>query len=195
VQPVLPRLAEQAGALLQAPITRWSDAAAPQVGNILAPFSHLMQRVEPAKVQAMIDASAAEFAASQPAAAPAAAVDDGAALTAEPLAPVIAFDDFAKVDLRVARVISAEEVPKAKKIIKLTVSLGGEDRRTVFAGIKAAYKPESLVGRLVVIVANLAPRQMSFGLSEGMVIAAGPGEAEIFVLAPDAGAKPGQRIH
>ena len=143
----------------------------------------------------MITASAAEFTVIQPAAPAAPAVDDGAALSAEPLAPVIAFDDFAKIDLRVARIITAEEVPKAKKILKLTVSLGGEDRRTIFAGIKTAYKAEDLAGRLVVIVANLAPRQMSFGLSEGMAIAAGPGEPDIFLLSPDSGAKPGQRVH
>ncbi|HTU62246.1 MAG TPA: methionine--tRNA ligase, partial [Polyangiales bacterium] len=85
--------------------------------------------------------------------------------------------------------------PEAKKLLKLTVSLGGDNKRTIFAGIKAAYAPESLVGRLVVIVANLAPRQMKFGLSEGMVVAAGAGGTEVFVLAPDSGAKPGHRVH
>jgi methionyl-tRNA synthetase len=131
----------------------------------------------------------------EPQAAPTAQVDDGAALAAEPLAATCTFDDFQKVDLRVARVVAAEEVPKAKKILKLTLSLGGEEQRTVFAGIKTAYAADKLVGRLVVFVANLAPRQMSFGVSEGMVIAAGPGEQDIFVLSPDAGAKPGQRVH
>jgi methionyl-tRNA synthetase len=92
-------------------------------------------------------------------------------------------------------VVHAEAVPEARKLLKLTVSLGGDNTRTIFAGIKAAYEPEQLIGRLVVIVANLAPRQMKFGLSEGMVIAAGPGASEVFVLAPDAGAKPGQRVH
>ena len=97
---------------------------------------------------------------------------------------------------RVARIIAAEEVPKAKKILKLTLSLGGDQTRTVFAGIKTAYAdPRPLVGRLVIFVANLAPRQMSFGLSEGMVIAAGPGDTDIFLLTPDAGAVPGQRVH
>jgi methionyl-tRNA synthetase len=87
-------------------------------------------------------------------------------------------------------------VPKAKKIIKLTVTLGGDDRRTVFAGIKTAYgDPSKLVGRLIVIVANLAAKPMSFGTSEGMAIAAGPGGSDIFLLSPDSGAKPGQRIH
>jgi methionyl-tRNA synthetase len=190
--PVLPGLAAEAGRLLGAPITAWGDAQRPLAGNAIAPFQHLVARVDSAKLQAMIASSAVEAPAAAPAAAP---VDDGAALAAEPLAPVCTFEDFQKVDLRVARVVAAEEVPKAKKILKLTLSLGGNQQRTVFAGIKTAYKPEQLTGRLVVFVANLAPRQMSFGLSEGMVVAAGPGDAEIFVLSPDAGARPGQRVH
>ena len=198
--PVLPRLAEQAGTLLGAPITAWDDARAPITGTAIAPFARMFDRVDPAKVAAMIDASkeaqpvtAPTTPPSTPAAAP--TVDDGAALAAEPLAATIAFEDFAKVDLRVARVLSAEEVPGAKKILKLSLSLGGDQTRTVFAGIKTAYQASALVGRLVVFVANLAPRQMSFGTSEGMVVAAGPGGSEIFLLAPDAGAKPGQRVH
>jgi methionyl-tRNA synthetase len=91
--------------------------------------------------------------------------------------------------------VAAEEVPEAKKLLKLTLSLGGDQRRTVFAGIKAAYSPDDLVGRLVVAVANLAPRQMRFGLSEGMVTAAGPGGSDVFLLSPDQGAQPGQRVH
>ena len=122
-------------------------------------------------------------------------VESDESLLAEPLAGQISIEDFAKVDLRVARVVAAEEVPEARKLVKLTVSLGGDNRRTVFAGIKAAYKPEQLVGRLVVIVANLAPRQMKFGLSEGMVVAAGPGGKVIYILSPDSGAVPGQRVH
>ena len=189
--PVLPTFAEQAGTLLGAPVTRWEDAQAPVAGNALGAFSHMLQRVDPAKVQAMVEASRV----AEPTAAPAAQADDGAALAAEPLAATCTFDDFQKVDLRVARVVAAEEVLKAKKILKLTLSLGGTEQRTVFAGIKTAYAADKLVGRLVVFVANLAPRQMSFGVSEGMVIAAGPGEQDIFVLSPDAGAKPGQRVH
>jgi methionyl-tRNA synthetase len=124
------------------------------------------------------------------------ALQDGPeALAAEPLAAECTIDDFAKVDLRVARVLTAEEVPEARKLLKLTLSLGGDVRKTVFAGIKRAYKPEDLVGRLVICVANLQPRQMKFGLSEGMVAAAGSGGDEVFLLSPDSGAKPGQRVH
>ena len=113
----------------------------------------------------------------------------------EPLAEECTIDDFVKVDLRAARVVSAERVEGARKLLKLNLSLGGDHRRQVFAGIKAAYEPESLVGRLVVMVANLKPRQMKFGLSEGMVCASGPGKDEVFLLSPDEGAKPGQRVH
>ena len=121
--------------------------------------------------------------------------DTADSLAAEPLAPECTIDDFTKVDLRVARIIAAENVAEAKKLLKLTLSMGGGVERQVFAGIKAAYKPEELVGRLVVMVANLAPRQMKFGLSEGMVTACGPGGEEVFLLALDEGAKPGMRVH
>ena len=121
--------------------------------------------------------------------------DSPAPLTAEPMAPECSIDDFVKVDLRVARIVAAEQVPEARKLLRLTLSLGGDVRKNVFAGIKSAYEPEQLVGRLVICVANLAPRQMKFGLSEGMVAAAGSGGAEIFLLSPDSGAQPGQRVH
>ena len=121
--------------------------------------------------------------------------DSGDALAAEPLAPECTIDDFTKVDLRVARVIAAEDVAEAKKLLKLTLSLGGGTTKTVFAGIKEAYQPSDLVGRLVICVANLAPRKMKFGMSEGMVTACGPGGAEVFLLSPDSGAVPGQRVH
>ena len=121
--------------------------------------------------------------------------DSGDSIAAEPLADECSIDDFVKVDLRVARVIAAEDVPEARKLLKLTLSLGGGELRTVFAGIKAAYETEKLVGRLVVCVANLAPRKMKFGTSEGMVTASGPGGGDVFLLAPDDGAVPGQRVH
>jgi len=104
-------------------------------------------------------------------------------------------DDFVKVDLRVARIVEANSVPEADKLLQLTLSLGGDERRNVFAGIKSAYDPEELVGRLVICCANLKPRKMRFGTSEGMVLASGPGGKDVFLLSPDEGAVPGQRVH
>jgi methionyl-tRNA synthetase len=121
--------------------------------------------------------------------------DSGQPLIDEPMADECTIDDFMKVDLRVARIVQAEHVEEARKLLKLTLSLGGDHTKQVFAGIKAAYKPEDLEGRLVVMVANLKPRKMKFGLSEGMVCASGPGGEEVFLLTPDEGAKPGQRVH
>jgi len=191
--PVLPRLAQQTGELLNQPIGRWGESKEPLVGKPVAPFKHMMKRVRQEQVDAMIEGSKEQGPAATGAAA--APQDSDQPLAAEPLAPTISFDEFMKVDLRVARVVAAEDVPGARKLLKLTLSLGGEHRRTVFAGIKAAYEPEGLVGRLVVCAANLAPRQMKFGLSEGMIVASGPGGKEVFLLAPDEGALPGQRVH
>ena len=204
--PVLPKLAQQCGDLLNVKIQHWNDSQTPLVGTNISKFEHLLQRIAPEKVQAMIDESKEAAPATTPAApattsetpeTPASTGfnDSGDALLAEPMAPTCTIDDFTKVDLRVARIIKAEEVPEAKKLVKLTVSLGGDNTRTLFAGIKAAYTLEQLQGRLVVIVANLQPRQMKFGLSEGMVTAAGPGGTEVFLLGIDSGAVPGQRVH
>jgi methionyl-tRNA synthetase len=198
--PVLPKLAQQCGQLLNDPIRDWSQSQKPLVGTPVSKFAHMLQRVKPEDVQKMIDESkpAEETTpadTSGTAAAPPAFQDSDEPLKNEPMAPTCSIEDFAKVDLRVARVLSAEDVPEARKLLKLTLSLGGDVRKTVFAGIKAAYKPEDLVGRLVVCVANLAPRQMKFGLSEGMITAAGAGGEEVFLLAVDEGAKPGHRVH
>lgn len=194
--PVVPTLADRAGELFGSPIHSWKDSRTPLTGTRLQPFQHLVQRVDPKKVQAVIDASAAgpDAAASTSVAAGTADTDGPEALDAEPLAPECGIEDFSKVDLRVARIVAAESVPEADKLLRLTVSLGGGVRRNVFAGIKAHYDPESLVGRLVIVVANLKPRKMRFGLSEGMVVAAG-GKGESFLLQPDSGARPGQRVH
>jgi methionyl-tRNA synthetase len=199
--PVLPGLAEQSGTLMNAPITSFSDANTPLVGTRLSPFTHLMQRADAKKLQKVIEATRTNDPAPEPVS-PAkkaktnadTSADYGQSMMAEPLAPECTIDDFAKVDLRVARIVSAEEVPEAKKLLKLTVNLGGEIERTIFAGIKSAYSAEKLTGRLVVVVANLKPRKMKFGTSEGMVIAAGPGGEDIFLLSPDSGAVPGQRV-
>jgi len=112
----------------------------------------------------------------------------------EEVRPTITIDDFAKIDLRIAKIINAEAVPEAEKLLKLTLDIGEENPRQVFAGIKAAYEPESLIGKYTVMVANLAPRQMRFGLSEGMVLAAGPGGAELWILEPHVGAQAGMRV-
>ena len=198
--PVLPRLAEQAGQLLQQPIRSWEDAQTPLVGTRVTKFEHLMKRVELAQVKAMIeDGIQASTEAGAPAtpAVPSTPWNDGPEpVAAEPLVvEYCTIDDFVKVDLRVARVVAANEVAGADKLLQLTLSLGGEGTRNVFAGIKSAYKPEDLVGRLVILCANLAPRKMKFGVSEGMVLAAGAGGKEIFLLNPDSGAKPGHRVH
>jgi methionyl-tRNA synthetase len=191
--PVLPRFAEESARLLsiEEP-TRWEDASTPVVGTRVVKFEHLMERVDPEKVAAMTEASREAVEAAKEAGvfnAP-----DDAALAGEPFEAECTIDDFSKVDLRVAEIVSAQAVPKANKLLQLELSLGGDERRTVFAGIKKAYEPESLVGRLTVVVANLAPRKMKFGTSEGMVLAAGPGGDELYILSPDSGAKPGQRI-
>ena len=189
--PVLPQLAQQTGELLGRPIESWDESQTPVTGGKINKFKHMMKRVDRKKIDKMIAASTQPDA-SLPPAESTSATDE---LAAEPLAEEIVFDDFVKVDLRVARVETAEDVPGAKKLLKLTLSLGGEHRRTVFAGIKEAYKPEDLVGRLVICAANLAPRKMKFGLSEGMILASGPGRKEVFMLSPDDGAQPGQRVH
>ena len=110
------------------------------------------------------------------------------------IAPTITIDDFVKIDLRIARIVNAEHVEGADKLLKLTLDMGAEKQRTVFAGIKSAYDPDQLKDRLTVVVANLAPRKMKFGLSEGMVLAAGPGGKEIWLLSPDSGAQPGMKV-
>ena len=192
LSPVLPQLSQQVGELLGKPIERWDESQTPLTGTPVAKFKHLMKRIEAKDVEKMVDESKVE----DTAATPEVAFDDSAQpLLDEPLAEECTYDDFMKVDLRVARVVAAEHVPDARKLLKLTLSLGGEERRQVFAGIKAAYEPEALVGRLVVMVANLAARKMKFGLSEGMVVAAGPGGEDVFLLGIDSGAVPGQRVH
>ncbi len=194
LSPVLPRLAQQCEALLGEPITSWSQSQTPLLGITVNPFEHMLARVNPEDIQAMIEESKQDSAPETTT--PADPWNDtGDALAAEPLAEECTIEDFAKVDLRVARIIAAEQVPEARKLLRLTLSLGGDVRKNVFAGIKAAYDPEKLIGRLVVCVANLKPRQMKFGLSEGMVTAAGSGGDEVFLLAPDSGAKPGMRVH
>ena len=198
--PVLPLLARRTGKLLNDPIVAWEQSQKPLLGKSVGKFEHLMQRVDRKRVEAMVASSTEATeesgkAISSPLAAAATPVDSDAPLLAEPLTEEIGFNEFAKVDLRVARIIEAEDVAGAQKLLKLTLSLGGDHRRTVLAGIKGVYKPEDLLGRLVICAANLAPRKMKFGANEGMIVAAGGGEGEIYLLSPDKGAKPGQRVH
>ena len=193
--PVLPTLADQCELLLGDKITSWEQSKQPLVGTPVAKFKRMMDRLQKEDLDKMIEESKDDAAADAVADAGSQYNDSDQPLKDEPLADEITIDDFAKVDLRVARVVSAEHVPEANKLLKLTLSLGGDERRQVFAGIKAAYEPEALVGRLVVMVANLKPRKMRFGLSEGMVTASGPGGADVFILGVDDGAQPGQRVH
>jgi methionyl-tRNA synthetase len=192
--PVLPRLAAQTARLLNDDIGPgdWLKAASPLLGNRVNKFEHFMKRVELAQVTAMIEESKSPEAS----AAPPVPTDGPEALAKEPLTEQhCTYDDFVKVDMRVARVIAAEDVTDSNKLLRLTLSLGGDVRRNVFAGIKGVYQPADLIGRLVVCCANLEPRKMRFGISEGMVLAAGSGGNEIFILQPDSGAVPGQRVH
>ncbi len=193
--PVLPELAAQCGELLGDELTSWEQSQSPLLGTPVAKFKRMMDRLQTEDLEKMIDESKELSAADVASDDTPQFNDSDQPLKDEPLADEITIDDFAKVDLRVARVLKAEHVPEANKLLKLTLSLGGSETRQVFAGIKAAYEPEALIGRLVVMVANLQPRKMRFGLSEGMVTAAGPGGAEVFVLGVDEGAQPGQRVH
>jgi methionyl-tRNA synthetase len=192
LSPVLPHLAEQTGELFGRPIMGWQEADQPLLGVPVRPFKHLMQRVDPKKVDAVVRASmnAAEDAAK------ARSADASATSTTspEPIAPECTIEDFAKVDLRIARVLEASAVPGSDKLLKLRLSLGGSEERTVFAGIKGAYTPEALIGRLVVCVANLKPRKMKFGVSEAMILAASTDGGPVRLLGVDEGAEAGTRV-
>ena len=205
LKPVMPKLAAAAEEFLAATAARWDDVTTPLLDRRLQPYAPLATRVDPTAVKALLEASTESL---KPTEAPPRAQAAKATATAQPAKalpsagapaesiaaqPRISIDDFAKLDLRVARIDAAELVDGADKLLKLTVDLGGE-QRTVFAGIRAAYEAEKLVGRLAVLVANLEPRKMRFGISEGMVLAAGPGGAEIFLVAPDSGATPGMKV-
>jgi len=179
--PILPLMTKQVEAFLAAPIT-WQPE--PLLAHTINRFKPLMKRVEKKQIDAMIEASKESLATTMPQSVP----------SVEAVAKTIDYDDFAKVDLRIARIVKAESVEGAKKLLRLTLDVGEEKTRNVFAGIKDAYAPEQLTGRLTVMVANLAPRKMSFGVSEGMVLAAGPGKKDLFILSPDEGAQPGMRV-
>lgn len=195
LSPVLPELTGKANELFGVEISDWSDSQSPITGSQIAKFKHMMQRVDIKDVEAMIDETKDEAAAEETQSAANEHQDSDQPLKDEPLAEECTIDDFVKVDLRVARIVAAQHVEGADRLLQLTLSLGGDEIRNVFAGIKSAYEPEELIGRLVVCVANLQPRKMRFGVSEGMITAAGPGGSDVFLLAPDSGAQPGQRVH
>lgn len=185
LKPVMPLLAERAEAFLGETLS-WDGVAQPLTNHQLAPFKALFSRIEPAKVEAMVEASKEDLAKEQ-------SPKVAGPLADDPISETIAYDDFAKIDLRVALIVKAEAVPEAEKLLKLQLDIGGETRQ-VFAGIKSAYNPEDLEGKLTVMVANLAPRKMRFGMSEGMVLAAGPGGKDLWILEPQEGAQPGMRV-
>ncbi|WP_036251603.1 methionine--tRNA ligase [Methylobacter sp. BBA5.1] len=187
LKPVIPALASEAEQFLNIASQAWPAAGAqPLTDHVINDFKPLMTRVEPDKIAAIIEASRENLEkTTEP--------PKAKARTCDPIADTIEFDDFAKLDLRIARIVKAAPVEGADKLLQLTVDIGDETRN-IFAGIKSAYAPEDLEGKLTVVVANLAPRKMRFGVSEGMVLAAGPGGKDLWVLHPDNGAQPGMRV-
>jgi methionyl-tRNA synthetase len=190
--PVLPRLAGDAAAFLRADVAAWSDAGTPlPEGHAIAPYRHLMTRVDPKQMDALFEAPAVPEApkAAEPIVVPPPAAEQPA---------TVSIDDFTKIDLRIARIVACEAVEGSTKLLRLTLDVGEAGRtRNVFSGIAGAYGPAELVGKLTVVVANLAPRKMKFGLSEGMVLAASAkdgGAPGLFLLEPHPGAVPGMRV-
>ena len=206
LKPVLPKVAEAVEAFLGIAPLAWNDAATPlPAGHAINAYSHLMTRIDPKLVAALVEANKVSLA-PVPEAAPqkhaekqekAAETVTAAAEVGGVAGPHISIDDFMKIELKVARIVDAGHVEGAEKLIRLSLDIGEEKPRQVFAGIKSAYDPAQLIGRLTVMVANLAPRKMKFGLSEGMILAASDADGKtpgIFLLAPDAGACPGMRV-
>ena len=187
LKPVLPSTVAKAEAFLNIDALDWQAAARPLLAHEINPFKPLMTRIESEQIDKMIEQTQAEQAL------PGSAEPVSKPIMEDPIAAEINFEDFAKVDLRVVTIANAEAVEGADKLLALTLDLGGETRQ-VFAGIKSAYAPESLIGKQTIMVANLTPRKMRFGVSEGMVLAAGPGGEDIFLLSPDEGALPGMRV-
>ena len=180
LKPVLPKTAGNVELFLNIPPLKWEDAGQPLLNHRINRFKPLLTRIEDKQIEAMVEETRAEPKLSGP-------------LADMPVADQISIDDFSRVDLRIARIVDASHVEGADKLLQLTLNLGFDDRN-IFAGIKSAYQPEDIKGRLTVVVANLAPRKMKFGTSEGMVLCAGPGGKDLFLLSPDEGAIPGMRI-
>jgi methionyl-tRNA synthetase len=196
LQPVLPDMAAQAQRFFQERSWIWASAAKPLLGTAIEPYQALATRLDPKSVARLVDpdpepAAAPDAGAARATAAPAVAPPASASSAAGKL---ISIDEFLAVDLRIAKVLEADLIAGADKLLKLRLDVGELGERQIFAGIRAAYDPKTLVGRLIVVVANLEPRKMRFGTSEGMLLAAGPGGKDIFVLGPDSGAVPGMRV-
>ncbi|VAW96901.1 Methionyl-tRNA synthetase [hydrothermal vent metagenome] len=189
LKPVLPVMAEKAEVFLNIEALNWYSCAEPLTDHLIKKFKPLMTRIEQDKIDAVLADAQKTLAAEQPAK----PVNKKETSNMDPIAETIQYDDFAKIDLRIARIAKAEHVEGADKLLQLTLDLGDETRN-VFAGIKSAYTPEDLEGKLTVMVANLAPRKMRFGISEGMVLAAGPGGKDLWILEPGEGAQPGMRV-
>jgi methionyl-tRNA synthetase len=184
--PVIPHTAKKAADFLNTDLQRWYEAEKPLLNHSIKAFKPLLQRIETDTLETIMEQSKEDLKA-------ATLKTLSGPLADDPISDEITFDDFAKLDFRIAKIVAAHDVPEADKLLQLTLDIGGVEKN-VFAGIKAAYKPEDLVGRKTVMVANLAARKMRFGLSEGMVLAAGPGGEDIFLLSPDDGAEPGMRV-
>jgi methionyl-tRNA synthetase len=204
LKPVLPLLAESVEGFLGIAPLVWADVAAPlSSSQPINAYKHLMTRVDPKQIEALIAANRESVAPGQAAAVPAAAASAStskkAAKVKEPEAEgVISIDDFAKIDLRIAKIVNCTAVEGSDKLLQLTLDVGEEKTRNVFSGIKSAYQPQDLIGKFTVMVANLAPRKMKFGLSEGMVLAASSEDEKadpgLYILEPHSGAKPGMRV-
>jgi methionyl-tRNA synthetase len=187
LKPVLPKLAAQSEEFLNVENLVWADLGDNLLDHSINRFNPLMTRIEPVFIERMIEATKEDLATEQK------MQQASSDPSIEAIAPEIGYDDFAKLDFRIAKIVAAKRVEKSDKLLQLTLDIGSETRN-VFAGISNAYQPEDLEGKLTVMVANLAPRKMRFGISEGMVLAAGSGETELYILSPDSGAKPGMRV-
>jgi len=196
LKPVLPQLAEQVEDFLNSAPLNWDDAATQLLGHEIKPYKHMITRIEQKQIDALLAESAETLKAQPPSPARHGEQQQNKEekLVTESTDEFIQFDDFAKVDLRIAKIVKADHVEGADKLLQLTLDIGEAKTRNVFAGIKSAYAPEDLQGKLTVMVANLAPRKMRFGLSEGMVLAAGPGGKELWILEPHEGAQPGMKV-
>ncbi len=189
LKPVLPTLVAEVETFLNVAPLQWNDAESVLTNHTINAYKHLLKRIESKQIDALLAESAATLQAT-----PTPPAQRAQGTTKDKKMETISFDDFAKVDLRIARIVKAEHVEGADKLLQLTLDIGEETTRNVFAGIKSAYTPEQLEGKLTVMVANLAPRKMRFGLSEGMVLAAGPGGEELWILEPHDGAQPGMKV-